>query len=446
MPPSYQQIMAMRSEWPASTAVFSIPNGHIPQFVPGVPYRHPEYNLNTEIQEGNYNRQNERRSSRGKSRRDNYNHMLNSTSEIQSGYVGDQGQFQPQIPVMYIYSESPVLPQHSVAGQIYYSPAVYPSTTLPHNDTRYTQSTYPTHHHQPSDNRFVQQSQAISHQLTEEDTRPPTTTSSQEHNGVLNTCTSAKLMYQHTDQNNRKDPQSNTITVNNSETKPRVKKKNTATNGENVTSNGDVSPPVNKMVEQDIKLPVNENPKVMDENESALVNTNNNTEVRQNGEKDKDENISNLQTTVARIASVSKTSEVENNAPTNDKDKATVQTLNESSSVPCVPSSVPVTQGTQPGRSWASVLKNKNESENIKTICTTTTTHINQNGLPQKESANCVAENQNASSNAPSDKILQNNVLENFYDDPNLFIMGGKCTKICLHYKFYHLQIFIDTN
>lgn len=459
MPPTQtysQQMVSLCNDWQASMYNVST-NGHMP-FMSGLTY-HPGYNLGAEIQDVNYGRENGRRNNRGRGmRRDNYNRAINSTNEVQSGYMGDQAQFHPQIhPIMYIYSDhhSVSTQQHQVAaGQIYYAPPMYSSIPHPHpnpqpiSSNSHAQPTYPPN--PPQMDRCVRQSQPVPlEQSNQETAKQPIVKVHDKH--VQNIYIDKSVCHQ-VNQDNHDSMQTNVISnviVNNS-TSESVKNfdENTANKKTIVSS------------EKDSKIQHNivytENCNGTEKIDVSSINTNNGVEMNQNGEMDKmfkNETASNVTTIVTKTspksvpakADKSETHTEENvlkdaqdNIVEHKIPNGSSITSNDSSVMPKAPSPAPVStipSATTIPRSYASLLKKDNtETQTTLASCKPTIHIINQNDPPeistQKESTNLdsTPKNQNDSPSTPNTvddyKTLQNGVLQNCYDDPNSYRIG----------------------
>lgn len=409
------------NEWQSST-MYSVPtNGHMQHgYVQGI-FPASEYhfqNLPSEVHhDANYCKDNGRRNGRVKgSRKDNYNYTFNHANKMQGGYVSDERYMQSMPLYIHVYPEHHTVPpqQHPVSGQIYYVPSVYshPYTIHPpysgHN---------PTHHpaHQP-DSRFVPQSHPV---LPIQDSNPPTTkplaTSIQQ-----GTPTSAKPAGEQVVENDKKTADSN------------------------VNNDNDKVPLVKNTPKDNVKTTLSKNYK---ENVVTDVNISINVEVKQNGEtvnKDENEIVPTVTTTsIISETVINKTDEVEakvegNVTPKDDKAENVIEQSNDSSAISNVTPSapVPVVQTTSTKRTWASLFNNIEPKVSSLPQMTTHNAIPMQNGvLKATEKETTVTDptttHQNASSNSSFEsKPVQNGELEGFYDDPNLFRMGGKCKKI----------------
>jgi len=452
--PTYpQQMMTqMCNDWQAPMYNVSA-NGHMPPFMA---YAHPGYNLGAEIQEMNYGRENGRRNSRGRSiRRDNYNRTLNPANEVQSGYMGDQAQYHPQIPIMYIYSDHSVsTQQHQVAtGQIYYTQPMYSSILHPHPNAQSVSSnshahpTYPQPNHQaPQINRSVRQSQSVPSQQSNQEPAKQPVVKSHEHIQ----STSDKSAQQVNENNSLQSNVVNTVIVNNltSESSMKNENENTA-NKKNVTSDEKID----AKFQHNIVWTVNENCNGTEKVDVPYVNTNIDVKINQNNETDKklkNEIVPRIttnavQTSPKPISIKTEKSEVqieENIAQKDIQDKTIIKTPNDFSAMPSNSSTTPTPptpptpssetlSATTTVRSYASLLRKDNTSE-VPTACKPTEHIVYQNESPKtpvrKESISPIRtpEIQNLS-DAPT---LQNGILQNCYDDPNTYRIGGKYKKI----------------
>ncbi|XP_039311593.1 ubiquitin carboxyl-terminal hydrolase 10 [Solenopsis invicta] len=459
-PPTYpQQMMTqMCNEWQAP--MYNVPaNGHMPPFMA---YAHPGYNISTEIQEMNYNRENGRRNNRGRGgiRRDNYNRTINPANEMQSGYMGDQAQYHPQIPIMYIYPDHSVsTQQHQVAtGQIYYTQPMYSTIPHPHPNAQSISSNshtvHPTYSQTPNPqapqvNRCVRQSQSVPpQQPSQEPAKQPVVKS---HDKQIQS-TSDKLTQQVNETNSSPSNVVSTVIVTNPTSEASVKNVNENTaNRQNVTS----SEKVDSKLQHNISWAVNENcngtEKVM-----PCVNTNNDVKENQNNESDKkftNETVPNITTNAVKTSPkpisirIDKSeAQIEENVALKDtEDKTITKTPNGSPSMPNGSSTTPNTSpsstsetspATTISRSYASLFRKDSTLEtptatastlNCNTSCKPTEHVAHQNESPkmpvQKEPTSpiCTPESQNDSSSAPT---LQNGILQNCYDDPNTYRMG----------------------
>lgn len=458
---SQQMMTQLCNDWQASMYNVST-NGHMP-FMSGLTYHHPGYNLGVEIQDVNYGRENGRRNNRGRGmRRDNYNRAINSTNnEVQSGYMGDQAQFHPQIhPIMYIYPDhhSVSTQQHQVAvGQIYYPPPMYSSILHPHPNAQpispssHTQATYPPN--PPQMDRCVRQSQPVPlEQSNQEIIKQPIVKVQNEHVQSTN-----KTVNHQINEDNHDSLQSNVVNnviatnVNNS-TSESVKNMNENTANTKTMASS----------EKDVKIVHNT---VWTENcngtqiDVPCISTNNLVEMNKNGEVDKtfkNEATSNITTIVTQtlpksVSTKTDKSEmnIEENVVVKDAQDNTVEhkipngssvTSNDSSVMPKIPSSEPISTNITPSattipRSYASLLKKDSIETQTLTSYKPTIHMIEQNNsnMPtEKESTglNSAPKNQNDSSSMPNIvndyKTLQNGMLQNCYDDPNSYRIGGK--------------------
>lgn len=461
MPPtqtySQQMMTQLCNDWQASMYNVST-NGHMP-FVSGLTYHHPGYNLGVEMQDVNY-RENGRRNNRSRGMRRDYNRAINSTNEMQSGYMGDQAQFHPQIhPIMYIYSDhhSVSTPQHQVAaGQIYYPPPMYSSILHPHPNAQpissnsHAQPTYPPNPSQMD--KCVRQSQPVPlEQSNQETIKQPIIKVQDKH--VQNTNIDKSICHQVKDNHN--SLQTNVInnviaTIVNNSTSESVKNMDENTANKKIIASS----------ETDIKVPHNiawtENCNGM-QIDVSCTSTNNDVAMNQNGEMDKvvkNETVSNVTTIITKTSPKSvpiKTEKNEMNIEENiilkdaqNNNNVEHKILNGSAAtsndsvIPKAPSpmSVSTSSTTAIPRSYASLLKKDSTETQTLTSCKPTIHIIGHNNLPkmptQKESMslNSTSKNQNDSSstsNVVNDyKTLQNGMLQNCYDDPNSYRIGGK--------------------
>ncbi|KAL6422080.1 hypothetical protein ACFW04_010855 [Cataglyphis niger] len=450
---SQQMMTQLCNDWQASIYNVST-NGHMP-FMSGLTYHHPGYNV--EIQDVNYGRENGRRNNRGRGmRRDNYNRAINSTNEVQSGYMGDQAQFHPQIhPIMYIYDHHSVSTQHQVAvGQIYYPPPMYSSILHPHpnaqpiSSSSHTQATYPPN--PPQMDRCVRQSQPVSlEQSNQEIIKQPIVKMQNEQVQSIN-----KTVNHQVNKNNHDSLQTSVVNnviatkINNS-TSESVKNmnENTASTKTMASSEKDI----NKILHNTVWTE-NCNGTQID---IPCISTNTLVEMNKNGEVDKmfkNEATSNITTIVTQtlpksVPTKADKSEmnIEENVILKDAQDNISEhkipndssiTSNDSSVMPKIPLPEPIsiTSATTIPRSYASLLK-KDRTETQTLTSYKPTIHIieqnNSSKMPtEKESTslNSAPKNQNDSSSMPNivnnHKTLQNGMLQNCYDDPNSYRIG----------------------
>ncbi|KAL0117483.1 hypothetical protein PUN28_010361 [Cardiocondyla obscurior] len=426
-------------------------NGHMP-LMSGIAYAHPGYNVGAEIQDMNYCRENGRRNNRGRSvRRDNYTRTLNPGNEVQSGYMGDQAQYHPQIPIMYIYSDHHTVStqQQMATGQIYYTSSMYSSTPHPHPNVQsvssnsHAQPTYPppNHHQTPQINRCVQQSQSVpSQQPSQEPVNQEPIVKSHDNKHVQ--ITPDKSTHQANENNSL---QSNVVSpvspviVSNTTSESSVKNvvENTA-NKNNVTN----TEKIDTKLQQNIVWTVNENCNGMENVDTPQINDTNDVKVNQDNKTDslKNETVSTVTTnakTSPKPISVKMDKnevQVEEDNSSKDAQDMTIKTPNGSSAMPndsLITPNTPAstTSGTSVSttniRSYASLLR-KDSTQEIHTSCKPVV-HTNHSEPPktpvQKESTSPIPtpENQNDSATTPA---LQNGILRNCYDDPNTYRIG----------------------
>lgn len=458
--PTYpQQMMTqMCNEWQAP--MYNVPaNGHMPPFMSGMAYAHPGYNIGAEIQEMNYGRENGRRNNqrgRGGIRRDNYNRTLNPANEMQSGYMGDQTQY--QIPIMYIYPDHSVsTQQHQVAtGQIYYTPPMYSTIPHPHPNAQSISSNshaaHPTYPQAPQINRCVRQSQSVpSQQPSQEPAKQPVIKS---HDKQIQSTSDKSAHHQVNENNSLSSNVVNAVIVNNPTSESSVKNINESTaNRKNVASNEKVD----ANLQHNIVRTVNENCNGTEKVVVPYVNTNNDVKVNQNNETDKkfkNETVSSITTNAVKISpkpisvrTDKSEAQIEENVALDAQDKTITKTPNGSPAMPNESSTTPNTSSsstseTSPAttisRSYASLFRKDSISEmstvttstlSYNTSCKPTEPIANQNESPktlvQKDPPSPIRtpESQNDSSSAPT---LQNGILQNCYDDPNTYRIGGK--------------------
>ncbi|EFN69898.1 Ubiquitin carboxyl-terminal hydrolase 10 [Camponotus floridanus] len=455
MPPtqtySQQMMTQLCNDWQASMYNVST-NGHMP-FVSGLTY-HPGYNLGVEMQDVNYGRENGRRNNRSRGMRRDYNRAINSTNEMQSGYMGDQAQFHPQIhPIMYIYSDhhSVSTQQHQVAaGQIYYPPPMYSSILHPHPNAQpissnsHAQPTYPPN--PPQMEKCMQQSQPVPlEQSNQETIKQPIIKVQDKH--VQSTNIDKPICHQVEDNHNSLQTNVIATIVNNSTPESVNMDENTANKKIIASSENDVKVP------HSVAWTENCNGMQID----VCISTNNDVEMNQSGEMNKifqNETASNVTTIVTKTSpkSVSKAEKNEINIEENvilkdaqNNNNVEHKILNGSAAtsndsvMPKAPSPMSVSTSSTSStttipRSYASLLKKDSTETQPPTSCKPTIHIIDQNNLSkmptQKESTslNSTPKNQNDSSstsNVVNDyKTLQNGMLQNCYDDPNSYRIG----------------------
>lgn len=446
-----QEMMQMCNDWRPSLYNVSA-NGHIPPIMCPLTYSHPGYNLGAEIQDMNYGRENGRRNSqRGRGiRRDNFNRAVNPTNEVQTGYMGDQAQYHQQIPIMYIYPEHCIsTQQHQVATeQIYYTPPMYSSIPHPHPNAQPVSSnshpTYPQPNHQaPQMNSCVRQSQPVPSQQSNEALAKQQPVVVKSHDKHIQSTSDevhqiSKINFS----------QSNTVIVNNLTSESSVKNvdENTA-NKKSMAS----SEKVDTKLQHNNVWTVNENCNGTEVVDVPYISTNN-VKVNQNDETDKklkNETVSSITTNAVKTSPKSisvkvdkSEAQIEENIELKDaQDKTITKTPNDSSAMPnslttpnTPSSSISETPPTiAVVRSYASLLKKENTSV-TQTSCKpiTAQTTVCQDETPktpiqQKPTSPITTpENQNDSPSAPT---LQNGVLQNCYDDPNTYRIGGRYKK-----------------
>lgn len=395
------------NEWQSST-MYGVPtNGHMQHgFVHGY-FPTSEYLPSEVHHDTNYCKDNGRRNSRVKSsRKDNYNYTYNHVNKMQGGYVSDERYLHSMPLYIHVYPEHHTVPaqQHPVPGQIYYGPPIYSQSVHQYTmQPPYTEHN-PTHHvaHQ-LDSRFVPQSHPM---LPTQDSNPPTTkpsaTPMQQVNGNDKKCANS-----------------------------------------NANNDNDKVPPVKKTPKNNAKSTSNKSCKVNSCKENNVVtdvNISINVEMKQNGEtENKDENkiISTITTVVSEMV-INKVEKVEakvqeNAVPKDDKNENIIKQSNDTSAMSNVTPPEPVVLTTSNKRSWASLFNNVEPKVSSLPQTTTHNAIPIQNGelktiVKETTTADPTSTHQNASSNSSFEcKTLQNGELEGFYDDPNLFRMGGKC-------------------
>nr|XP_033325381.1 ubiquitin carboxyl-terminal hydrolase 10-like [Megalopta genalis] len=372
-PPSYtQQIIC--NEW-QGPPIYPVPtDAHIQPFMPAMTYSHPGYNLGSEIHDVNCNRENNRRNNRGRGiRRDNFNRGMNPANEMQPGYIGDQGQFHPQLSFVVMYPDQ--AQQQQFSGHVHYPLALYQPNLHTHTNTHpHAQPTYgyPPYHHPSNNMRCIRQAAPVLSQPTQECAKIQTTKPYEKQ--VQNVYTPVKQPFH---QINEEDNSSQTnivttvITVNNSKVEQcnDSMDDNTAIR-KNSNANGKV-PPVNVKIEHNIVSTVNENCNGAEKNDMPCVNINSSIEVKQNGETDKEyknETVSSIKTTVVKTLSKpipkgETEAQKEDNLVKSVLDETVSKTLNNSSvtasNAPAA--AIPATSPPSVSNiSWASVLKKGN--------------------------------------------------------------------------------------
>lgn len=460
-PPYTQPIMCDNWQGPP---IYPVPtDGHIQPFMPAMTYSHPGYNLGSEIHDVNCNRENNRRNNRGRGiRRDNFNRGMNPASEIQPGYVGEQGQFHPPLSFVVMYPDQ--TQQQQFSGHVHYPPlAIYQPNLHTHTNTHpHAQSAYgyPPYHHPSGNMRCVRQTTPMLSQPTQECTKVQNAKPHEKR--VQNVYTPVKQPFH---QVNEEDNSSQTnivttvITVNNSKVEQCTDNtdENTA-NRKSSNTNGKV-PPVNVKIEHNIVSTVNENCNGTENNDVPCVNINSSIEVKQNGETDKEyknETVSSIKTTVVKTLSKS-ISKSENEA---QKEDAPIKPLPEETVIK--PSNTSVTVSTAPPAvssiSWASILKKgstetQSTPSNHKPTARINPLHINSitenspvskaqlQSIDKDQRSGVIFGNENISSSIPNvineSKNPQTESLQNRFNDPIAYRMGGMYYLISFKTKSY---------
>lgn len=449
--PSYaQQIMC--SDWQGP--IYPVPtDAHIQPFMPAMTYSHPGYNLGNEIHDVSCNRESNRRNNRGRGiRRDNFNRGINPTNEMQSGYMGEQGQFHPPLSFVVMYPDQ--TQQQQFSGHVHYPPlAIYQPNIHTHTNTHpHTQPAYgyPPYHHPSGNIRCVRQAPPMLSQPTQECTKVQATKSHEKR--VQNLYTPVKQpFHQVTEEDNSSQTNivTTVITVNNSKVEQCTDNvdENTA-NRKNSNTNGKV-PPVNVKIEHNIVSTVNEKCNGAEKNDVPCVNINSSIEVKQNGETDKEyknETVSSIKTTVVKtlskpICKNENEAHKEDISRKNGQDEIIIKTPSNSSNAANTPIIVPATPSPALSSiSWASILK-KGSAEaqqnlsNYKPTARINPLPITENNITSQVSSQLTEKdqpsstilftNENISSNIRNEsKNSQAESLQNHYNDPIAFRMG----------------------
>lgn len=455
-PPSYtQQIMC--SDW-QGPPIYPVPtDAHIQPFMPAITYSHPGYNLGGEIHDVSCNRENNRRNNRGRGiRRDNFNRGINPAGEMQPGYIGEQGQFHPPLSFVVMYPDQ--TQQQQFSGHVHYPPlAIYQPNLHTHTSTHpHAQPAYGyTPYHHPSGNmRCVRQAAPMLSQPSQECTKVQSAKTNEKR--MQNVYAPAKQPFQ---QVNEEDNSSQTnivttvITVNNSKVEQCSDDmdENTA-NRKNTNTNGKV-PPVNVKIEHNIVSTVNENCNGAEKSDVPCVNINSSIEVKQNGETDqeyKNETVSSIKTTVVKTLSkpISKNENEMQKEDTPTKgvqDETVTKTPNNSSITASTPIVSAASSPALSSITWASLFtKGSTETHssllNLKPTARINPLPIMENNVPAKlqsqsteknqDSSTSVFTNENISSNSQSvaneSKNVQIESMQNRFNDPVAFRMGGE--------------------
>ncbi|XP_053979268.1 ubiquitin carboxyl-terminal hydrolase 10 [Hylaeus volcanicus] len=456
-PPSSYTQQIMCSDW-QGPPMYPVPtDAHIQPFMPAMTYTHPGYNLGGEIHDVNCNRENNRRNNRGRGiRRDNFNRGMNPANDIQPGYIGEQGQFHPQLSFVVMYPDQ--AQQQQFSGHVHYPPlAIYQPNLHTHTNAHpHAQPTYgyPPYHHPSGNMRCVRQTAPVISQPNQECTKVQTAKSHDKR--VQNVYTPVKQPFH---QINEEDNSSQTnivttvITVNNSKVEQCTENADEHTaNRKNTNTNGKV-PPVNVKIEHNIVSTVNENCNGAEKNDVPCVNINSSIEVKQNGETDKEyknETVSSIKTTVVKTLS-KPVSKGENEAQKEDtptksvQDEIIIKTPNTSSVTTNTPIPSPATSSLSSSSiSWASILKKGSpETQSappnykpmarinplpVSPVIESTVAPKAQSQLEKDHRTDTVVfTNDNVSSssqNVNESKNLQTESLQNRYNDPIAFRMG----------------------
>ncbi|XP_043685203.1 ubiquitin carboxyl-terminal hydrolase 10 [Vespula pensylvanica] len=460
-PYNQQIITTMCSDW---QPMYNVPtDAHIQSYIPGLAYSHPIFpNTGNEIHDVSYGRENGRRSRGRGIRRDNFTRGINQTTEIHSGYMGEQSQFHPPIPVMYFLSDHAVSPQqHQVAGPIFYPP-IYSSPTIhPHTNTHpHAHPTYPSHHHSSNNIRYGRQSQSVITQQSQECLKTTTAAKTQEKR-PQNVYSSVKPSYhQLSNEEDNNSSQTNIVTtviVNNSNRESCIDNEDESTATKKNANNNTKVSPVNVKIEHNIVSTVNEACNGTEKSDVPCVNINSSIEVKQNGESEKEyknETVSSIKTTVVKTLSTSTSKsgenevQIEENGPSKGiSDEPLVKASNNSLIPTNVSSAASSSPSITPNMSWANVLK-KGSSELQSTPSTykpmarinplPATPVIEQSASPKTPLQTIVQRDQRIGSpsleneslppsahNVPSDCTKQQTESTlNKYDDPTVFRMG----------------------
>ncbi|XP_046837545.1 ubiquitin carboxyl-terminal hydrolase 10 isoform X1 [Vespa crabro] len=477
-PYNQQIITTMCSDW---QPMYNVPtDAHIQSYIPGLAYSHPIFpNTGNEIHDVSYGRENGRRSRGRGIRRDNFSRGINQTTEIHSGYIGEQSQFHPPIPVMYFLSDHAVSPQqHQVAGPIFYPP-IYSSPTMhPHTNTHpHAHPTYQSHHHSSNNIRYGRQSQSVITQQSQECLKATTTSAAKTQDkrpqNVYSTVKPSSSYHQLSNEEDSNSPQTNIVTtviVNNSNRESRIDNDDDEGGGttavkKSANNNAKVSP-VNVKIEHNIVSTVNEACNGTEKSDLPCVNINSSIEVKQNGESEKEyknETVSSIKTTVVKTLSTSTSKSGESEVQIEENDPSKGASLTDeplvkpnNTVIPAVVSTVGSSSlaSITPNMSWANVLKKgsselqSNNSSGYKPMArinplpvtpvneqqsgATTKTLPLQQTIVQREQQRIAGpslENETLSSSAhnmssDSTKHQTELTILNKYDDPTVFRMG----------------------
>ncbi|XP_066596871.1 ubiquitin carboxyl-terminal hydrolase 10-A-like isoform X2 [Prorops nasuta] len=292
-----QQIISpVCNDWQQSIYMNNVPTDqHVASFVHNISYTHSGFNMGGEMHEASFVRENGRRGApRRTLRRDNFNQNMNTSNEMQSGYLGEQGQYHAQMPpLMYIYP----LPEQTMPSpqQTIFYPPIYPiNTAHPHS-----QSAYPVHQPPLSNIRYNRQSQ-VAPQHNHESTKVPF--QKQHEKRIQNNYISNKPFSNQVNEEDSNSSHTNIttkVTVNNNKLDncmvENYTTEETAANKKNVRNHNKA--PVNVKIELNIKSTTNEISSRTKNNDASSLNINSSVEVKQNGETDQDpleETVSSL--------------------------------------------------------------------------------------------------------------------------------------------------------
>lgn len=416
-------------------------NGHMPTFITAMTYAQAGYNCGDEIPDLSYSRENGRRGVQPKDiKKENCNRILNPMNDMQSGYIaGEQKQFHPQVPVMYIYRDNPGSPQHQVPGQLYYTgPQIYSTTIQPHTNIQ----SHPTYSHQhPTGNRFMRQTQSVHSQPSREYVKS-------HDKYIQNEYAAAKPVYFQTNNDTSgTDIAATSVIVNNSKSESCAEDMDNTANRESMNNNAEEE--INVKIKQDTVSTINKNCNGIENDDIPCVNINK-IDVQENGDQETNNLLHNDKTvhTVSETVVKSDENEIqttENTFAQDIQDKVVDKTP--SNPLVTTSDSLSTTHMITPKVTWASILKKGNANSKQSSLCTTpnvcsvsplpTNTTDNQNVTPvqkiQTESVttNYIPQIQNSPSETQNtiNGYRRNNVLRNSSDESVISRMGGKCKR-----------------
>ncbi|XP_011498862.1 PREDICTED: ubiquitin carboxyl-terminal hydrolase 10-B [Ceratosolen solmsi marchali] len=285
----------------------------------------------------------------------NYNRNINHNSEIQTGYIGDHGQYPLNLscqPVLCVTDPSVTLQQHPAAGQFYFSPsAIYHSPAMAQQAHRVD---CPPYHQPPPNTKYNRQSQSLLPQTNGESSKSINHKTYEKR--VQNVNITKPSIHQTLDDDNNSS-QTNIVTtviVNNTNIDSTIKDVD-----ENLTSiNNSNNKKFDFKIEQHIVSTINENYKGVEKSDIPCVNIKSSIEVKQNGnDKDYDENNSQVKAPVTSTTSkpaVKISDEFQNREV---KDVPVAENILEVNETPISTTSSTNTRS----QSWASIVKQDQE-------------------------------------------------------------------------------------